>query len=160
MIYFRDNNGNEQLIAGIAGAGQTITQSITNGVTDKAPSSDAVYDYLAPVDITSSITPIANKAEWDSTGGAENKVYRIGNLVTVNIRFNTLTTAGYEAIISGFPVPKGTNKIVNFIYVRDTGNGCESGMGYIDGAGDVKLRIGTTYVGNYQTTVSFSYIAA
>lgn len=132
----------------------TVADGNMNPVT-----SNAVYDYLAPVDITSSINPIANKAEWISTGGAENKVYRIGNLVTVNIRFNTLTTASYEAVISGFPIAKGTNKIVNFNYTRDIGNGCESGIGYIDGAGDLKFRIGTTYVGNYQTMVSFSYIA-
>ena len=132
----------------------TVADGNMNPVT-----SNAVYDALTPVDITSSISPIANKAEWDIIGGPENKVYRIGNLVIVNIRFNTLTTASYEAVISGFPIAKGTNKIVNFNYTRDTGSGCENGIGYIDGAGDLKFRFGTTHTGNYQTFVNFSYIA-
>ena len=142
----------------ISSSSNNAVDAVENGNLNPV-TSNAVYDALTPIDITSNITPIANKAEWDSTGGAENKVYMIGKLVIVSIRFNTLTTAAYEAIISGFPIAKGTNKIVNFNYTRDTGNGCESGIGYIDGAGDLKLRIGTTYTGNYQTNVNFSYIA-
>lgn len=149
MIYFRDNNGNEQLIAGIAGAGQTITQSITNGVTDKAPSSDAVYDYLAPVDITSTVTVgsgvtiIANTLH----------VVKSGKVVNVSLIIDSIsdTTSQVIDVITGLPTPKLTQELTSTAFINNN-------IYYIGMFFDGRLRMYERASGFIR--IQFTYIAA
>lgn len=149
MIYFRDKNGNEQLIAGMAGAGQTITQSITNGVTDKAPSSDAVYDYLAPVDISSTVT--AGSAVTIRSGSLH--VVKSGKVVNVSLILDSIsdTTSQVIDVITGLPTPKLSQELTSIAFVNNN-------LYYIGMFFDGRLRMYERASGFIR--IQFTYIAA
>lgn len=149
MIYFRDDNGNEQLIAGIAGAGQTITQSITNGVTDKAPSSDAVYDYLTPVDISSTVT--AGSAVTIRSGSLH--VVKSGKVVNVSLILDSIsdTTSAVIDVITGLPTPKLSQELTSVTFVNNN-------LYYIGMFFDGRLRMYERVSGFIR--IQFTYIAA
>ena len=124
--------------------------AVTDG--DMHPvTSNAVYDRLTPVDITSQIT--YNTTNF-TVFAAETRIWKIGKLVVVNLKGTLNNASGYTNLANGFPIPVSNFNVINFPFSVNDGNAAGSGAGYIR-KGDLDSRW-TSSTGEF--IANFSYI--
>ena len=114
--------------------------------------SNAVYDALTPVDITSQIT--YNTTNF-TVFAIETRIWKIGKLVVVNLKGTLNNATGYINLANGFPSPASNNNVINFPFVVNDGNAAGSGSGYIFKEGGLNSRWASS-TGEF--AANFSYI--
>ncbi len=129
---------------------QYITQTITNGVTDKAPSEDAVFDALA-LKVDTFTIPFVG--QFNSP--ADSTTYYIGNWIGIvpqatdtNVDFNV----GYALQVIGCVIQYGQNSTIgttedSTLQLRNTTAGTSSSIGTFKTDGGLNIGISTTHTG-------------
>lgn len=147
-VQYKTEDGWKNISSSSNNAVDTVADGNMNPVT-----SNAVYDALTPVDITSQITWTT---ENFTVSSYETSVFKIGRLVIANIRGTLLSNSSYTKIGSGFPELAADSLEMDFPFTIKAGGADKSGNGLVYKTGDIYIE---SNAGTGVLVASFSYIA-